>query len=516
MKKLLAFLLTIVMVMGLAAAASSQSADLSKNETDVVSIGISRDAVPGSEDVFYCWEGSYVWEALTINRGGNIDPWLAESWEHNDDCTEWTFHLRSGVTFSDGEPFNAEAVLANIARWDKGLSSGYTSLSIKKCLPNLDTMEAVDDLTVRFTFTSPITTLEYMLADYGSPMYSPKCFDAETGKISDYAIGTGAYVIAEHVEGQYTLLERNENYWGTKANVKNIKLVCIKSAETRYSALVSGEVQGLADNGAITMDAAYNLCQTSSDFAMDSTRSHMTEYMIFNYSNPYLQDVRMRRALSMSIDRELICDVLYSGLATPGYSFLSDQSKFHLDIQGEYDADAAKALAAEVLGGQTIEMTMIIRSSKADEYNLKPVAEYIKACWEELGVILNIEILDASVYNQRQKDNDYDMTLSVTGLNNADPTSTFQTWFETNGSSNVTYCSGYSNPTIDALIARAPGVSDPEERAQLHNEIQTVLYEDSACITLCYHINVNIHSVAIDGYAGQTIGVNLPGIYWVE
>lgn len=495
---------------------STEAPKLSKNETDEICIGVSRDSVQGSEDVFYCWEGTYVWEALTINRGGNIEPWLAESWEHNDDCTEWTFHLRKNVFFSDGEPFNADAVLANIARWGKEISSTYTTLSIKKSFPNVDEMIKVDDSTLKFTFTTPITTLEYLLADYGSPMFSPKCFDAETGKISDYAIGTGPYVLKDHVESQYVTLERNDNYWGTPGKVKNFKLVCIKSAETRYSALVSGEVQGLADNGAITMDAAYHLCQSNSDFAMDSTPSHMSEYIIFNYSNPYLQDIRMRKALNMSVDRSLICDTLYSGLAVPGFSFLSNQSRFHLDIDGDYDPEEAKKLASEVLNGTTTEMTMLIRSSKADEYNLKPVAEYMKAVWEELGVILNIEILDASVYNQRQKDNDYDMTLSVSGLNNADPTSTFKAWFATDGSSNNTYCSGYSNPEIDKLLAKAPSVSDPAQREQLHNEIQLALYEDSACLPVCYHINVNIHNVAIDGYAGQTIGVNLPGIYWVE
>ena len=68
--------------------------DTEKNETDEVVIATPRDAVQGSGDAYYCWEGAYVWEALTANNGGVIDPWLAKSWEHNDDCTEWTFSLR--------------------------------------------------------------------------------------------------------------------------------------------------------------------------------------------------------------------------------------------------------------------------------------------------------------------------------------------------------------------------------------------------------------------------------------
>ena len=72
-------------------AAVEAAEDTEKNETDEVVIATPRDAVQGSGDAYYCWEGAYVWEALTANNGGVIDPWLAKSWEHNDDCTEWTF-----------------------------------------------------------------------------------------------------------------------------------------------------------------------------------------------------------------------------------------------------------------------------------------------------------------------------------------------------------------------------------------------------------------------------------------
>ena len=93
------------------------------------------------------------------NNGGVIDPWLAKSWEHNDDCTEWTFSLRDDAYFTDGVQFNADVCLKNIERWGHGINSTYTTLSIEKSLPNLDKMEKVDDYTVKFTFTQPITTL---------------------------------------------------------------------------------------------------------------------------------------------------------------------------------------------------------------------------------------------------------------------------------------------------------------------------------------------------------------------
>ena len=128
--------------------AAEAAEDTEKNETDEVVIATPRDAVQGSGDAYYCWEGAYVWEALTANNGGVIDPWLAKSWEHNDDCTEWTFNLRDDAYFTDGVQFDADVCLKNIERWGHGITSTYTTLSIEKSLPNLDKMEKVDDFTV--------------------------------------------------------------------------------------------------------------------------------------------------------------------------------------------------------------------------------------------------------------------------------------------------------------------------------------------------------------------------------
>ncbi len=490
-----------------------------RNDEEEVVIAAYRDAVQGSGDAFYCWEGAYVWEALTANNGGVIEPWLARSWEHDDAYREWIFHLRQDAYFTDGVQFDADVCLENIERWTHGIPSVYTSLSVEKSFPNLEKMEKVDDYTVKFTFKEPVTTLEYILSDYGSPMFSPRCFHKETGVISDYAIGTGPYKIVEHVDSQYVLLERNDDYYGEPGKVKRFRIRCIPDAQTRISALKAGEVMGLADNGAITMDAAKNLCDTDENFSMDSTKSHMTEYIMFNCSNEFLADRRMREAFNLATDRESICQVLYNGLLEPAYSFLSPQSVFHLDLKGEYNMEKAKALAKEVLDeklADRADMTMIIRAGTASDYNCKAVAEYLKQVYSELGVNMDIEILDSAVYKERQKEGTYDLTLTVFGINNADPTSTFKQYFAAGGNSNRLLNYNYYNAAIDELIARASAIGDMEERRKVYDEIQTILFEDSACVPICYQINVNIHNKAIENYAGRTFGVGLPTISWAE
>ena len=191
MNKRIAALIALILALCLSLSCAGLAETADRNETDEVAIATYRDAIQGSGDAYYCWEGAYVWEALTRNNGGVIEPWLAESWEHNEDCTVWTFHLRQDAYFTDGQQFNADVCLANIARWGHGLTSTYTTLSIEKSFPNLTEMKKVDEFTVEFDFSVPITTLEYVLSDYGSPMYSTNCFDPETGVIADYAVGTG-------------------------------------------------------------------------------------------------------------------------------------------------------------------------------------------------------------------------------------------------------------------------------------------------------------------------------------
>ena len=161
-------------------------------------------------------------------------------------------------------------------------------------------------------------------------------------------------------------------------------------------------------------------------------------------------------------------------------------------------------------------MTMIIRSSTASDYNCKAVAEYLKQVYAELGVNINIEIVDSSLYKERQQEGTYDMTLTVFGINNADPTSTFKQYFASEGNSNKTLNYNYYNEKIDELVAKAPTIADVEERSKIYDEIQQELFDDSACVPICYQINVNIHNTAITHYAGKTFGVGLPTISWVK
>ncbi len=502
---------------GMESQTDQKTGETSEESEKQMVLGSVRDMIPGEGDCFYVNLSAQVWEPLVIDNNRTLEPCLAESWEYNEDCTEWTFHLVQNAEFTDGVKFNADVCLQNIERYKKGpLTSTYTSLSIDKSFPNLSGMEKVDDYTVKFTFSEPITTLDALLGDYGSPMISPNCFDPETGEITSTVIGTGRYMIDEHVQDQYATFKRNENYWGENpGKLESYRVNCIPDSEARYSALVSGEIMGLMDNGAIMVDTAVNLTETNKDFVIEPTKSHMTHYMYVNGSKEYLSDVRLRQAISYAIDRDLLNETLYAGLCYPAYSILSNQTPLYKDIQGEYDLEKAKELAGEVLQGKRLETTMILGKRVVDGYPCKAMAEYIQSALAEIGIDVKIELVDDSVNTERLKSGDYDFCITVTGLNSPDPYATLYSWMDSQGSYVTQYHWNYSNPEVDQLLDQVLNEKDPDRRAEIYGRIQEISAEELPVIPLLYYVNVNVHNKAITGYTSDLFdGVSIPTLEW--
>lgn len=173
----------------------SETEGQTENETEMV-FAASRYACPGAQDAYYCSSAMGVWESLIDDGPDGPQGVLAESYTYNDDATVWTFNLRRGVVFHDGEPFNADAVLANIERTKNPLESGYTELSYERSFPDLESIEKLDEYTLEFHFSKPVPDLLISMCGYGSPMFSPKCF-GEDGNFIEPAKGTGPFMLKE-------------------------------------------------------------------------------------------------------------------------------------------------------------------------------------------------------------------------------------------------------------------------------------------------------------------------------
>ena len=341
-KQLLSALLGAVLAMSLAACggtptseetpgatAPSQSSAATVDQTREIAFAASRDQCPGEQDAYYASMSLGVWEPLiTKDEHGKPAPALSTEWEHNEDSTVWTFHLREGVTFSNGTQFNADIVLANFDRMKKGpFESSFYGMNIDTIYPGLISYEKTDDYTVVLTLAEGQPLLDYTMVNYGSAIFEPSCF-AEDGTFSGFPIGTGPYVVTENVLGQYCVIQRNDNYWGTPGITQTFRFKVIPDAETRYTALRAGEVQGLCDLGAISPSQAAEI-DGDPAYNVSVGDSGITHFLNVNGGAFPFNDVRMREGLSLLLDRQTIIDSFYNGYGIPAGGFLSYTSAFY-------------------------------------------------------------------------------------------------------------------------------------------------------------------------------------------
>lgn len=480
------------------------------DQTREIAFAASRDQCPGEEDGHYASMSLGIWEPLiTKDEDGKPVPALAERWEHNEDSTVWTFYLRQGVAFSNGVPFNADAVLANFERMEKGpFSSSFYSVNIETTYPGLVSYEKTDDYTVVLTFSEPLPLQDYTMANYGSSMFEPSCF-AEDGNFNGFAIGTGPYVVKENVVGQYCVIERNDNYWGTPGIAQTFRFKVIPDADTRYAALRAGEVQGLCDLGAISPSQAAEIADDPA-YTVSVGDSGINHFLNVNGGDFPFSDVRMKQGLSMLLDRQAIIASFYNGYGIPAGGFLNYTSPFYVEQPVQYDPDQGMELIRQVVGDQEVELLFLLPTVDANRYPYQEEAEYIQALLENIegaNIKVNIQLMEWGPCKDEMKAGNYDMCLKIQGLPSANPFSLFNGWMHTGGSTNVGYGLHYENAQADALIDEAAASTDVARISEIYQELQEISIEDFPTIPVLYSQEVVASSSSITGYQATVYGL---------
>ena len=491
---------------------SSTTTALVDKDAEIV-LGGYRNLAPGEKDGYYCSKILYVWEPLvTQDDNAAPVPCLAESWTMSEDGTAWTFKLREGVKFHDGEDFGADAVIANFDRMKPGVkSSSFYPLDIDSHYPGLVSYEKTGDFEIKLTFEGPAPTQLYNMVNFGSPIYSPACFDAE-GNFSGIAQGTGPFKIAENVLDQYVLLERNDDYYGAPAKAKSIRVKVIPDHDTRFSALKAGEILGVMDLNAIPAALAVEL-KGNPDFAISTTKSTMTRFLVLNGTEFPFNDVRMRRAVSLCLDRKTIVDDLYCGFATPTTNVLNYCTPFYKDIPVEEDMEEAKRLAKEVLGEERAKVIYYVNGSEA----LQATEAALIATWlEQIGVDVDIQPQEYSIIREELKAGNYGIARMQQGLSNSEPATIFRRFMLTSGDHNQNYSLGYQSDEVDRLMTEASASLDMDYRTECYNRIQEISTEEFPIMPLFNDQTVIAYSTRLTGYDARIYGLELPEVAWAD
>lgn len=425
---------------------------------------------------------------------GTIQPWLATSWTTSDDGLTWDFTLADGVTFTDGTPFDAAAVQANVAHLqdpDTGSSTGY--LAVQK----VASVEAVDATHARFHLTEPDSALLESLSQQWTAMESPAGIARGTDANCAAPVGTGPFVVDAWERQQQVELVRNDDYrtpdpeaeHDGPAHLERIVWRFLPDAATRYAALRSGEVQ-VIDNPQPDAVAA---ADKGGDIAhIDAPRPGSVNRIELNAAQPPFDDPRVREAFVRAADVDPGIETLFAGTATRSYSPLSsvepvayaDESLFGTDVDRaedlldeagwtQRDADGYRTRDGARL---TVRMPVSTNQSVAAEQSL---FEQIQANVREVGFDLVLTPIDLSGWYAALGAHEYEAVSAPYTKVGPD---VLRILYHSAGT--VPAPSGYfanhagvTDPALDDLLDRASATSDEAQRADLYEQAQRIVLE---------------------------------------
>jgi peptide/nickel transport system substrate-binding protein len=469
----------------------------------VLTMGIS--AAPGSVDPHFNQGTStqtltyHIFDTLTDRLpDSSVGPGLALSWTPVAEAV-WEFRLRPGVRFSDGRPFTADDVAFTIGRVPNVPNA---TASYAGQVRSIQRVEVVDPLTVRFHTDGPSPNLPTDLAVIAIvSRHAGEGATTEDYNSGKAAIGTGPFVMRSYTAGNETELVRNENWWGPKPDWDRVVFRYIPNAGARSAALLSGGVD------LIDLPSPNDLPRFRGDpgTSVFSTQGLRLVYLAPNQSaevapfvadnngqplptNP-LRDRRVRQALSIAIQRAALAERVMQGTAEPAGQFLPPELPSHnpaIPVPAP-DPGAARRLLAEA--GYPDGFRMVLHVAQNARPTDPIAAQAIAQMWTRIGVQTNVEAMPLSMYGPRSARMEFAMTLwgwassGHAGHPLLNVVSTYDRAKLTGGFNR----SGYSNPALDALIARALTTLEDGPRNALFRQAVADAMADLAVIPL-YHL----------------------------
>jgi peptide/nickel transport system substrate-binding protein len=450
---------------------------------------ISRDLGNGPDDPFFVHSSTMVWEPLVgLNDALKPVPALAERWDLSADARTWTFKLRPNVKFSDGTPFDAEAVVKNLQRYMKisPRPSPYFTMDVRVGYGKLAEVKPVDSLTVAVHLEEPAPFMPATMSNFFSAMYSPASF-GEDGKFTGLPVATGPFKLLDWKRGEYLLLERNEQYWGAKPHVRRLRLRTIPDANARVSALQAREVDAVAELGALLPAQAQQL-KGQPGITVGADPISITQYLAFNCSKPPFDDERMRRAVAMSTDRDGIVKDLVFGYGTAGKSLLAPFSAQWFSPKGtpRYAPAEAPRLAAEALGGRRAEVVFPFNASAGQARPYKQIAELLQQVLRPLGLDVKIQAMEGAALTDTTNRGEWHLRFGQQGWANGDPDFIFSRFIHSAGDYNATAKGGYKDDEADRLVVQGKQERDERRRFTIYERLQEIAARDVPVFAL-YH-----------------------------
>ena len=519
-KKITAALLTLTLLStgALSGCVTADPAVTAGEEGKGITVAISSDT--GTMDpagsialTYLAYSVTALDELLTFDEKGEIEYRAAESYEVNDDSTVWTFHLREDALWSDGSPVTSADFINTITRaLDPASGSGYANylfpIENAEAIYNGEAdmtslgVETPDDSTLVFHLAEPCV---YFLDLLRLPVYTPSCseyadsVDSGWDRDPETSLSNGPFCLAEYVPDQYFVLEKNEYYWNADAvDLDTITYRFFDDTQSMANAYEAGEVDVATSLSSAVMEAYEG---TDDLFVTDQIA---TRYIYMNLDVEPLNDVRVREAINLAVNRAELCQIVGSD-TEPTYNLVAKYMKdkntgeyFVDEADQPFEEDAAKAqqLLAEAGypdGEGFPELTYSYPTLEMDSDTAQVIQEQLK---ENLNITINLEAQELQANYSTRYAGDFDLCRMNWTADFADPYTYLSMLL-----SNSTYnCSGIDDPEYDSIVAASNSESDPAKRSELlHQAEQLAVGEQFYIIPLFAMKSVNLVNPDITG-----------------
>ncbi len=456
---------------------------------------------------------------IEVDDNGNskIVPSLAESWDISDDGLEYTFHLREGVKFHNGNDFTAEDVAYTFHRLltvDGAVNTEFID-QVKGAeelmngeTDTLEGVEVVDDHTVKITLKEPFAGFLASISSPGVSIYDSEATEAagdQFGMDPALTVGTGPFMFSSWSFNNQLVLTCNEDYWKGASALPGVVIKIIPDTETQSMMFESGELDILdLDYAADSVD---RFTETYPDQIVQGSRVGIT-YFTMNFNKEPFSDVKVRKAVQMAIDRQAILDALYGGRGQIEQGiFPHGLIGFNADQEEiKYDPEGAKALLAEAGYADGFDMEIAADSSASDTITM--ALEIVSSQLAEVGINAEIKNYDQSTWLETRKSGELGSFMSTWTADYNDPDNFIYTFF---GNEEKTKIRSINYPDTEVMdrVAKARTIVDEDERLAEYKALEEkLIHEDAAWVPMFSRLHLFAVSKRVQGFAPLWSGLS--------
>ena len=457
---------------------------------------------------------------LLINENNEVIGGQAESWEASEDGLTWTFTMRDGLKWSDGTDLTAKDfeysfkrmanpdTAAPYAETCLGMIDGFDAAQAGD--PDALNVKASDDgKTLTIVLSYPCSYFDKMAAFAAMSPVQQATVEANGDSwctSADTFVSNGPYMITDWTPSERIVLSKNPNYVGgwdsSKIVSDTITLLLLEDSSASFAAYNSGEAVLIKD---VPTDEIPSLtkAEDGGDFYVDTILG--TYYVSLNLQRDAFKDAKVRKALSLAIDRDYVANTIMQGTYTTADSIVGpgivDESGYFHDngnapyISADYEANLAEAKKLlEEAGYPNGEGYPTIEYSTNDAGYHVPLAEYLQQAWGDLGITLTINKMEWSSFTPARRAGEYDVARNGWVMDYNDPSNMLDLFCTSNGNND----GKYANPDFDAAIDASKVADSAEHFAQLH-KAEDILMEDTGCLPIAYYNDYWLQSPTLKG-----------------